>query len=424
MRLPELLAPGVAARPDCGVLSTVRHSRYHSAFKGSLRARAAHCSLSFLNRDTAGPGYYRALLETSRPGQICCTHNITDLPSEIWTAKAERPSRGANGQFSASCLHLQHRCWCSRCLRTWRAATNSKCAGRDILEPRKLVFALQRIARQTGEEIDDARPYVDARLPDGSRVAAVIPPCSVGGPTVTIRKFQRQYFSPPRLIELGAFAVLDERQIEVPPGDKPPLPVNRNTADLLLAALAARQNILISGQPGAGKTSLQNALLNQLHPERDRVVLIEESAEMQIEADNVARLECWTTPGLPPVTIRDLVKIALRHRPDHLVIGEIRGAEAMDLLDALNTGNSGSMTTIHANSAASALTKLSNLALRADADIPHDALQAQIADVITYVVHMARKQDKRFVSEVVRIRAYDFQSKLFQYEQCALSPAA
>ena len=126
MRLPELLAPGVAARPDCGVLSTVRHSRYHSAFKGSLRARAARHSLSFLNRDTAGPGYYRALLETSRPGQICCTHNITDLPSEIWTAEAERPSRGANGQFSASCLHLQHRCWCSRCLRTWRAATSSR----------------------------------------------------------------------------------------------------------------------------------------------------------------------------------------------------------------------------------------------------------------------------------------------------------
>src|SRR5450631_2732843 len=393
MRLPELLAPGVAARPDCGVLSTVRHSRYHSAFKGSLRARAAHCSLSFLNRDTAGPGYYRALLETSRPGQICCTHNIKDLPSEIWTAEAERPSRGANGQFSASCLHLQHRCWCSRCPRTWRAATNSKCAGPDILEPRKLVFALRRIARQAGEEIDDARPYVDARLPDGSRVAAVIPPCSVDGPIVTIRKFQRQYFGLARLVELGT--------------------LSRETADLLRGALAGRQNILISGQPGSGKTSLQNALLNELDPHQDRIVVIEESAEMQIEAENVVRLECRTTPGLPPVTIRDLVKIALRHRPDHLIVGEVRDAAAMDLLDALNTGNSGSMTTIHANSSLAALTKLSNLALRASADIPHAAIQAQIADVITYVVQMERRGDTRRVSEVIRLNRYDFNGRLF-----------
>jgi pilus assembly protein CpaF len=265
--------------------------------------------------------------------------------------------------------------------------------GRDILEPKKLMFAVQRIARQAGEEIDDARPYVDARLPDGSRVAAVIPPCSVDGPIVTIRKFQRQYFGLARLVELGT--------------------LSRETADLLRGALAGRQNILISGQPGSGKTSLQNALLNELDPHQDRIVVIEESAEMQIEAENVARLECRTTPGLPPVTIRDLVKIALRHRPDHLVIGEVRGAEAMDLLDALNTGNSGSMTTIHANSTLAALTKLSNLALRASADIPHAAIQAQIADVIAYVVQMERRGDTRRVSEVIRLRGYDFNARLF-----------
>jgi pilus assembly protein CpaF len=136
----------------------------------------------------------------------------------------------------------------------------------------------------------------------------------------------------------------------------------------------------------------------------------------------VARLECRTTPGLPPVTIRDLVKIALRHRPDHLVIGEIRGAEAMDLLDALNTGNSGSMTTIHANSTMAALTKLSNLALRASADIPHAAIQAQIADVIAYVVQMERRGDNRRVSEVIRLRGYDFNARLFVSEPVYPTP--
>jgi pilus assembly protein CpaF len=154
-------------------------------------------------------------------------------------------------------------------------------------------------------------------------------------------------------------------------------------------------------------------LLNELDPHQDRIVVIEESAEMQIEAENVVRLECRTTPGLPPVTIRDLVKIALRHRPDHLIVGEVRDAAAMDLLDALNTGNSGSMTTIHANSSLAALTKLSNLALRASADIPHAAIQAQIADVITYVVQMERRGDTRRVSEVIRLNRYDFNGRLF-----------
>ena len=147
----------------------------------------------------------------------------------------------------------------------------------------------------------------------------------------------------------------------------------------------------------------------------DRVLVIEESAELQIHAENVTRFECRNVGK--QVTIRDLVKVALRHRPDHLVIGEIRGAEAMDLLDALNTGNSGSMTTIHANSAQSALTRLSNLALRASGDVPYQAVQAQIADVIHYVIHMERKGNQRYVGEVLRLRSYDFGNNAFQFER-------
>lgn len=275
-------------------------------------------------------------------------------------------------------------------------AGEMECVGQSILDPRKLGFALERLARQSGDELNEERPYVDTRLPDGSRVAAVIPPCSVGGTTMTIRKFHRDYFSLDRLIELNT--------------------LTRNTAEVLRGALRSRQNILISGQPGSGKTSLQNALLNELDPDRDRIVVLEESAEMQIKAKNVTRFECRIGADVPAVTIRDLVKIALRHRPDHLIVGEVRGAEAMDLLDALNSGNGGSMTTIHANSALAALTKLSNLALRAGANVPHDAIQAQIADVVNYVVQMARSGEARSVSEVIRLRGYDFEAKAFEWE--------
>jgi len=269
------------------------------------------------------------------------------------------------------------------------------CAGRNVLDSKKLMFALQRIARQGGEELDESNPFLDSRLPDGSRIAATIAPYSVGGPTVTIRKFQRQHFSLDHLVELGT--------------------LTPEVAELLRGASKARTNILISGQPGSGKTSLQNALLNELDLARDRVLVIEESAELQIHAENVTRFECRNAGK--QVTIRDLVKIALRHRPDHLVIGEIRGAEAMDLLDALNTGNSGSITTIHANSAQSALTKLSNLALRAGADVPYPAVQAQIAEVIHYVIHMERKGNTRHVAELLRLNSYDFGNNAFQVDR-------
>lgn len=269
--------------------------------------------------------------------------------------------------------------------------------GKNLLDPKRLLYAMQRIARDCGRELDEAQPYVDARLPDGSRIAASLPPCSVGGPSLSIRKFSRNIFSLDRLCDLGAFS--------------------ESIKAFLQSAVNDQANILISGRTGCGKTSLANSLLNELDPHKERIVVLEESAEMQIDSENVQRFQCRDVAGLPSITMRDLVKLSLRYRPDRLIVGETRGAEAMDLLDALNSGHGGSMTTIHANTAKSALTKLSNLALRAAADIPHYAIQAQIADVLHYVIQMERHGEKRRIAEIQQVKEYDVEKRGFILEE-------
>jgi pilus assembly protein CpaF len=195
------------------------------------------------------------------------------------------------------------------------------------LDERNLRVAVKNIARAVGDDISEEQPILDARLPDGSRVAAIVPPCSLGGTTLTIRKFQPRFFTTAELVKTGTLTAGDLRTIQ--------------------AAIAHSQTILISGGTSTGKTTLLNALGATLPPD-DRIVLIEDTAELHLPHANLVRLEARRPQrDLAAVTIRDLLKAALRHRPDRIIVGEVRGSEAYDLLEALNTGHAGSLSTIH-----------------------------------------------------------------------------
>ncbi len=255
------------------------------------------------------------------------------------------------------------------------------------LEARNLKVAVQNIARALGDDVSEAQPILDARLPDGSRVAAVVPPCSIGGTTLTIRKFQTQFFTAEELVRIGTM-----------------------TPEVLTAirdAIDRSQNILVSGGTSTGKTTLLNALTAFLPPE-DRIVVIEDTAELQIDAPNVVRFEARREQGTwPAITIRDLLRATLRHRPDRIIVGEVRGGEAFDLLQALNTGHSGSLSTIHANSATQALARFSSCVVQSGVDLPYQAVRHQIGDAINFVLHLGRRRGARVVQELVRIERYD-----------------
>jgi pilus assembly protein CpaF len=278
-----------------------------------------------------------------------------------------------------------------------------ECVADRTLEPRNLTVAIKNIARACGDEISDMQPLLDARLEDGSRVAAMFPPCAVAGPALTIRKFTRRY-SLQDLIGVGA--------------------VTAAQAARLRAAIAAQHNILISGGTGTGKTTLLNALAAHI-PDRDRLVVIEETAEIHLEKPNLLRFEARRAQAalgqeapLPPVTIADLLRATLRHRPDRILVGEVRGAEAFDLLQALNTGHLGSLTTIHANSAEQALTRLAHCVLTANVGLPHRSIREAIAFAVHLIVHVARVQGQRRVTELVAVKAYDGPQDRFVFEPC------
>ena len=225
---------------------------------------------------------------------------------------------------------------------------------------------------------------VDARLPDGSRINAVIPPLAVRGPSLTIRKFSRELLSADDLVRLGA--------------------LSRSTLDFLAACVRVRANVLISGGTGTGKTTLLNLLSAFIHP-HERIVTIEDPAELQIKHEDWVSLE--TRPpnieGKGQVLQRDLVKNALRMRPDRIIVGECRGGEAFDMLQAMNTGHDGSLTTVHANSPRDALSRIENMVLMAG-DLPISAIREQIASGVNLVVHLARLQDgTRRVTHITEI---------------------
>jgi pilus assembly protein CpaF len=249
----------------------------------------------------------------------------------------------------------------------------------------ELMNVIERILSPLGRRVDEASPLADARLPDGSRVNCVIPPLSLGGPLLTIRRFRRHGFSMDDLVANGTLA--------------------RELASLLTRCVRARANVVVSGGTGSGKTTLLN-VLSSLVDTTERIVTIEDAAELRLQQEHVLRLESRPAnlEGAGEVTIRHLVRNALRMRPDRIIVGEVRGAEALDMLQALNSGHDGSMTTVHSNSAADALRRVETLALMADVALPHAAVRQQIASALDLVVHLERtREGARRVSEVVEV---------------------
>lgn len=261
---------------------------------------------------------------------------------------------------------------------------------------RSLVVAIRNIARGLGDDVNEECPILDAHLPDGSRLAGVLAPCSLGGTTVAIRKFQNARYSAEELVRVGTLptAVLA----------------------LLQAAIHDHRNVLIAGGTGAGKTTLLNAL-TALIPADERLLIIEDTAEIQVHQPNVVRLEARREqPGLPAVTIRALLKASLRLRPDRILVGEVRGPEAFDLLQALNTGHAGTLATTHADSARLALSRFATCVMTAGVELPYSVVREQIGESLHLVVHLARKAGQRHVTEVVRVSGYDVRENRFELE--------
>lgn len=230
---------------------------------------------------------------------------------------------------------------------------------------------IERMIAPLGRRVDEASPICDARLPDGSRVNVVIPPLALGGPALTIRRFRHSQFDPESLVENGT--------------------LSRRAHDFLALGVERRLSLLVSGGTGSGKTTTLNAL-SAFVPESERIVTIEDAAELRLRQGHVVRLESRppNLEGRGEVTIRALVRTALRMRPDRIVVGEVRGGEALDMLSAMTTGHDGSLTTVHANSPAGALDRVQTLALMAGVDVPHEAVRRMAASAIDLVVHQAR----------------------------------
>ncbi|HEX3267847.1 MAG TPA: CpaF family protein [Gaiellaceae bacterium] len=260
---------------------------------------------------------------------------------------------------------------------------------------------INKMVAQVGRRIDESSPMVDARLPDGSRVNAVIAPLSLSGPLLTIRKFAQKRFDLDELVRIGT--------------------LSRETVDFLRLAVEAELNVLISGGTGAGKTTLLNALSASV-PNSDRIVTIEDAAELQLVQEHVLRLEARpkNIEGEGEIAIRDLVRNSLRMRPDRIIVGEVRGAEALDMLQAMNTGHEGSLSTVHANSPRDALSRIETMVMMAGFELPVQAIRQQVASALDMIIQLERLEDgsrrvvamtevQRMESEIITLQdLYEF----------------
>ena len=263
------------------------------------------------------------------------------------------------------------------------------------------------IVKPLGRRVDADHPTVDARLPDGSRVNAVVSPVAIDGPSITIRKLSKEKLTTEQLISLGSLTEL--------------------MAEFLRACVVGRLNIVISGGTGSGKTTLLNVLSGFI-PEEDRIVTIEDAAELRLQQEHVVRLE--TKPPNPEgqgeITIRDLVRNSLRMRPERIVVGEVRGGEALDMLQAMNTGHDGSLTTLHANRPSDAISRLETMSLMAGIDLPVHVVREQIASAIDLIVQQSRLRDgSRKVTQITELAGMEGDTvvltDIFKFEQSGIT---
>ncbi|HZM19487.1 MAG TPA: CpaF family protein [Gaiellaceae bacterium] len=261
---------------------------------------------------------------------------------------------------------------------------------------------ITKMVGQIGRRIDESSPLVDARLPDGSRVNAIIPPLSLSGPLLTIRKFAQNRFALSELIEIGS--------------------LSKESAEFLENCIRAQLNILVSGGTGTGKTTFLNALSASI-PDSDRIVTIEDAAELQLAQRHVIRLESRpkNIEGEGEITIRDLVRNALRMRPDRIIVGEVRGAEALDMLQAMNTGHEGSLSTVHANSPRDALNRLETMVLMAGYELPLRAIRSHVSSALELVIQLDRLDDgSRRIVEISEVQRMEGEvitlQKLFEFK--------
>jgi pilus assembly protein CpaF len=255
---------------------------------------------------------------------------------------------------------------------------------------------LEVIANQLGKRLDEDNPLLIAQLPDGSRIAALIPPLVKQAPCVAIRKFTSRHYTVDDLVARGT--------------------LTRAIATFLEDQIRLGKTLLISGGTGTGKTTLLRILANAI-PDHQRILVIEDTAELDIQKPNIVGTECQIGTFKASVSFEDLLKFALRMRPDRIILGEVRGIEARTLLDSFNTGHEGSLATIHANSAAKALTRFANLVLRSHSQAAFADVEAEIGEAVDFVVHIEREPGRRVVREVIRLDGYDRTTQAFRMEQ-------